>query len=93
VTAALVLLDRAYVAPFATPAGQAALAVVAVLFAGAFWWMHRLSSPAPASRFLPPQADSGHKRGSGTVASLVARSVASPVARPAPTASGPGAPR
>ena len=42
VTAALVLLDRAYVAPFATPAGQVALAVVAVLFAGCV----RLDAPA-----------------------------------------------
>ena len=59
VTAALVLLDRAYVAPFATPAGQVALAVVAVLFAGAFWWMHRLSAP-PAVGPVPARRGRQH---------------------------------
>ena len=51
--AALVLLDRSYVAPFSSAFGQVALAVACALFAGAFWLMHRLVTPAPAQRFLP----------------------------------------
>ena len=71
VTAALVLLDRAYVAPFATPAGQVALAVVAVLFAGAFGWMHRLSAPPAPARFLPAP-ESGNASGNGAMATGLA---------------------
>ena len=51
--AALVLLDRTYVAPFSSAFGQLALALACALFAGAFWLMHRLVRAAPAQRFLP----------------------------------------
>jgi Flp pilus assembly protein TadB len=56
VVGALVLLDRAYVAPFGTPTGQVVLAVIGGLFAGAFVWMHRLTTGAPGGRFLPAAA-------------------------------------
>jgi Flp pilus assembly protein TadB len=53
VAATLLVFDRAYVAPFGTADGQVVLALVAALFAGAFAWMHRLTSSAPTHRFLP----------------------------------------
>jgi Flp pilus assembly protein TadB len=49
---AFAIIDRSYTAPFGTPAGQAALAVVAALYAGALYWLHRLASPPHVSRFL-----------------------------------------
>jgi tight adherence protein B len=55
---ALIGLDRAYVAPFGTPAGQAVLVVVLVLFAGAFAWMRNLANVGAEHRFLP--ADPRH---------------------------------
>ena len=48
----LSVLNRAYVAPYATPAGQAVLVVVAALFAAGFWWMKRLSGIELPGRFL-----------------------------------------
>jgi tight adherence protein B len=56
VTAGLVLLDREYVAPFGTPTGQVVLALVGTLFAGAFTWMHRLTTGIGGRRFLPADA-------------------------------------
>jgi Flp pilus assembly protein TadB len=53
---AVVLLgvaDRAYAAPFASPAGQLVLAAVCVLFAFAFYWLHRLADVGAGGRFLP----------------------------------------
>jgi tight adherence protein B len=50
---ALVGLDRAYVAPFGTPLGQAVLAAVLMLFAGAFAWMRNLANVGAEHRFLP----------------------------------------
>jgi Flp pilus assembly protein TadB len=57
--AALIGLDRAYVAPFGTPLGQAVLAAVLVLFAGAFAWMRNLANVGAEQRFLP--ADPRHR--------------------------------
>jgi len=57
---ALVLLDRAYLAPFRTAVGQLALAVTVALFAAAFAWMRRLVADPPPPRFLP--ADPGGAR-------------------------------
>jgi len=53
VASGLLVFDRAYVAPFGTGDGQLVLALVAGLFGGAFWWLHRLTSSAPTPRFLP----------------------------------------
>jgi tight adherence protein B len=50
--AALVTLDRTYMAPFSSPVGQVSLAVACALFAGAFWLMHRLVTDPPPHRFL-----------------------------------------
>lgn len=50
---ALMLVDRAYVAPFGTAVGQLVLAMVFVLFAGAFAWMHSLARVNTGRRFLP----------------------------------------
>lgn len=51
--AALVGLDRAYVAPFGTAVGQTVLAGVLVVFAAAFAWMRNLATVAADHRFLP----------------------------------------
>jgi len=53
VATALLVFDRAYVAPFGTPAGQVVLALIGALFAVALVWMHRLTSSAPRHRLLP----------------------------------------
>jgi tight adherence protein B len=50
--AGLVLLNRSYLSPFGTPQGQAVLAVIGLLFGGAFWWLARMGRPAPPERFL-----------------------------------------
>jgi Flp pilus assembly protein TadB len=47
------VLNRTYVAPFGTLAGQLMLAVVAALYAATLWWLNRLASPGHPSRFLP----------------------------------------
>jgi Flp pilus assembly protein TadB len=54
VSSALVVFDRAYVAPFGTTTGQLVLAAIACLFAAAFVWMYRLTAVTPGHRFLPP---------------------------------------
>jgi len=58
VVAALLVFDRAYIAPFGTAEGQLVLALVGGLFAAAFAWMHRLTSTTPGHRFLPKGRDS-----------------------------------
>jgi Flp pilus assembly protein TadB len=55
VIAALFLFDRRYVAPFGTPAGEAVLAMIGLVFAAAFFWMHSLASATPLHRFLSEQ--------------------------------------
>jgi tight adherence protein B len=50
--AGLVLLNRSYLSPFGTPQGQAVLAVIGLLFGGAFWWLARMGRPALPERFL-----------------------------------------
>jgi Flp pilus assembly protein TadB len=52
VAGGLVLLNRPYVEPFGSSTGQAVLLAVGALFAGAFLWMHRLTSTGPPRRFL-----------------------------------------
>lgn len=47
------VLNRTYVAPFGTLAGQLMLAVVAALYAATLWWLNRLASPGRPARFLP----------------------------------------
>jgi len=48
----LVMFSGAYIAPYATPAGQVALAVVVGTFAAAFGWMRKLSAQQPVAPFL-----------------------------------------
>lgn len=48
----LLLLDRAYLAPYGTPTGQLVLAVVGGLFAVAFWWLARLAADRLPVRIL-----------------------------------------
>ena len=48
----LVLFSGAYIAPYGTPAGQLALAVVVGIFAAAFLWMRKLSAQQPVAPFL-----------------------------------------
>lgn len=50
--AGLILLNRSYLSPFGTPLGQAVLAVIGLLFGGAFWWLARMGRAAPPERFL-----------------------------------------
>jgi len=51
-TAGLLVADRAYLAPYASPLGQLMLLVVGALFGGGFWWLARFCRlPAP-ERFL-----------------------------------------
>lgn len=47
------MINRTYVAPFATVVGQMMLVFVVALYAATVWWLHRLASPAPGHRFLP----------------------------------------
>ncbi|WP_329242890.1 type II secretion system F family protein [Actinoallomurus sp. NBC_01490] len=46
------VINRPYVAPFGTATGQLMLVIVAALYAGAIWWLHRLTTPPPGRRFL-----------------------------------------
>jgi Flp pilus assembly protein TadB len=48
----LALLNRQYVEPYQTPAGQIALAVVFLIFGLGFLWMRRLSDFETSERFL-----------------------------------------
>ena len=48
----LVVFSGAYIAPYGTPAGQVALAVVVGIFAAAFLWMRKLSAQQPVAPFL-----------------------------------------
>lgn len=45
-------LNREYVAPFSTTAGQVTLTGVVACYAIGFWWLHRLGNARPAGRFL-----------------------------------------
>jgi Flp pilus assembly protein TadB len=49
---AFAVLNRSYSAPFGTFAGQVVLGLVALLYAGALAWLHRLGSLSSAGRFL-----------------------------------------
>jgi tight adherence protein B len=52
--AALVVLNRSYLAPYGSAGGQLALALVGWCFAGAFAWLTRLARPAERDRVLDP---------------------------------------
>jgi Flp pilus assembly protein TadB len=66
VAAGLFVFNPSYVAPFGTPTGQAVLLAVGSLFAGAFVWMHRLTSATPGERFLPLEGANSAPAGSGS---------------------------
>jgi tight adherence protein B len=59
--AGLVLLNRGYLAPFDSTAGQGALALVGGCFAAAFWLMDRMTRPAAAERILVRSAQPGSR--------------------------------
>jgi hypothetical protein len=59
VTAAMVVFARDYLAPFNTAAGQAVLALITAVFAGAFWWMHHIARPRTGARFLTGPTPNG----------------------------------
>lgn len=71
VTGALVVFDRSYVTPFGSPAGQVVLALIGALFGAAFWWMHHLTNPAPAPRFLPNPSSPRPAVGAGPLNGVV----------------------
>ncbi len=63
VVLAYVVLNRSYLAPFGTPAGQVVLALVCALWFGALWALVRLAEIAPGERVLAPvAADAGARR-------------------------------
>jgi Flp pilus assembly protein TadB len=51
---ALVLLNRTYLAPYDSAAGELVLALVGACFAAAFVWLTRLAQPAERDRVLDP---------------------------------------
>lgn len=48
-----------FVAPYTTPMGQAILAVLLTLYAGALLWMRKMAEGQPLPRFLGPAAKAG----------------------------------
>jgi tight adherence protein B len=63
VVAAYVVLNRSYLAPFASPIGQLVLAVVCGLWFLSLWALVRLAEAAPGERLLAPTAsDAGARR-------------------------------
>lgn len=48
----MAVLDRQYVAPYASATGQFVLAIVLAFFAGGFFWLRRLSDVKTPERFL-----------------------------------------
>jgi Flp pilus assembly protein TadB len=50
--AALVLFKRDFLSPYGTAEGEVVLAVVGAIFAGAFWWLTRMSDVSSPERFL-----------------------------------------
>jgi len=52
VVVGMAVLDRAYVRPYGSPAGQLVLVVVLAFFAGGFFWLRRLSDVKTPERFL-----------------------------------------
>ena len=60
--AGLIVLNRSYLNPFGTALGQAVLATIGVIFAGAFWWLDRMGRPSAPQRFLVPSEISGPGR-------------------------------
>jgi hypothetical protein len=52
--AGLIVLNRSYHNPFGTALGQAVLAVIGLLFGGAFWWLDKMGRHSAPERFLAP---------------------------------------
>lgn len=51
----LILLNRPYLDVYGAPIGQLVLAVVVATWAGALWWLHRMSHFLTPERFLAPE--------------------------------------
>jgi Flp pilus assembly protein TadB len=51
----LMLLNRPYLDVYSGPLGQLVLAVVVTTWAGALWWLHRMSQFLTPDRFLAPR--------------------------------------
>ncbi len=62
VVVAYVVLNDAYLAPFATPVGQLVLAGVCALWFASFWGLVRLAEMEPGERILAPAATDGEDR-------------------------------
>ena len=48
----LVVLNRSYLSPFDTAAGQAVLLAVVACFAGGLWWLASMARYAAPERFV-----------------------------------------
>ena len=55
----LILLNRPYLDVYGAPIGQLVLAVVVATWAGALWWLHRMSHFLTPERFLAPEGAHG----------------------------------
>lgn len=53
----LIVLNRSYLDVYATAVGQLVVAAVAVTWAGALWWLDRMSRFLAPERFLAPTAE------------------------------------
>lgn len=84
--AALALLDRNFLAPYASVFGQLALFVIGALFAGGFAWLGRLSHLPEPPRLLAPTASMPAQRRSFTEHDALDRGALNP--RPHRTAAG-----
>jgi tight adherence protein B len=56
--AGLIILNRSYLDPFGSALGQGVLAIIGLIFAGAFWWLDKMGRPLAPERFLAPLSNS-----------------------------------
>jgi Flp pilus assembly protein TadB len=56
------VLNRSYSAPYGTPAGEAVLAMVLVLYAGGLVWLHHLGAVPVPGRFLDGEGNEHRER-------------------------------
>jgi Flp pilus assembly protein TadB len=56
--AGLIILNRSYLDPFGSALGQGVLAIIGLIFAGAFWWLDKMGRPLAPERFLAPLRNS-----------------------------------
>lgn len=51
-TVAMITWSRPFLGPYDSPLGQLMLTAVGSCFGAAFWWLNRISRPAPQPRML-----------------------------------------